>query len=185
MSRAQSWLAAVAQAGGDDKPPPDPRIPANYLQKPQRQHPAFAHTELSPPPHLPLQPKAIARPNRKRAALAEIQSPNELHPNKRQRIPNDCKTACAMSKCPKSPLKPSRKRSSSNASGLQGGHMPMRNQMAIPQTRMPRLGQGASYANPLQLRHLVHPPPPSTKQLCPNGTLHLVYPIATTPIRRT
>ena len=111
MSVAQSWLAAVVQAGGDREPPPDPIIPSNYLRSPQRQHPAFAHPELSPPPHLPLQPKAISRPNRKRAALAEIPSPNELHPNKRQRIPNESKIACAMSERPKSPLKLSRTRS--------------------------------------------------------------------------
>jgi hypothetical protein len=106
MALAHSWLAAVFDAGGDFEPPPDPQIPADYLQKPQRQHPAPTQTRL-PPSHLPSLPVSLSGPNRKRTALAEINLSNKSYPHKRQQIPNESNTTCAMSQPPRSPSKTS------------------------------------------------------------------------------
>ncbi|PVH92720.1 hypothetical protein DM02DRAFT_635138 [Periconia macrospinosa] len=77
---ADAWLANVRAAGDNSEPPPNPTIPAEYLQKPRRQPipaaylvppPSFAHSSLAPL-------------KRRRAALSEIISPNQ----KRQRALN-------------------------------------------------------------------------------------------------
>lgn len=106
MALAHSWLAAVLDAGGDFEPLPDPQIPADYLQKPQRQHPASAQTRL-PPSNLSSLPISLSKPNRKRTALAEIDSSNNSYPHKRQRVPNELNRTCAMSQTPRSPSKTS------------------------------------------------------------------------------
>ena len=106
MALAHSWLTAVFDAGGDFEPPPDPQIPADYLQKPQRQHPAPTQTQL-PPSHLPHLPVSLSRPNRKRTALAEIDSSNNSYPHKRQRILNESNHTCAMPQPSRSPSKTS------------------------------------------------------------------------------
>jgi hypothetical protein len=93
---------AVLDAGGDIEPPPDPRIPADYLQKPRRQRPASEQTQLLSS-HLPSPTASFSRPKRRRAALAEIDHPNDPRPCKRQRAPNA--PTPVMSQAPRSPSK--------------------------------------------------------------------------------
>ncbi|CAI6342358.1 unnamed protein product [Periconia digitata] len=77
MNCADAWLANVRAAGGDLEPPPNPAIPAEYLQTPRRQPVPAAH--LVPPPSFIH--SSLAPPKRRRAALSEIESANQ----KRQR----------------------------------------------------------------------------------------------------
>lgn len=104
MALADTWLTAVLDAGGDFEPPPDPQIPADYLQKPRRQHPGSEQTRhLSS--LLPSPPSSFYRSKRRRAALAEIDLPNYLCQHKRQRVPNV--PTLVMSQAPRSPSKTS------------------------------------------------------------------------------
>ncbi|PVH92718.1 hypothetical protein DM02DRAFT_677316 [Periconia macrospinosa] len=80
MTCADAWLANVRAAGGDSEPPPNPTIPAEYLQKPRRQPVPAAY--LVPPPSFAH--SSLAPLKRRRAALSEIESPNQ----KRQRALN-------------------------------------------------------------------------------------------------
>jgi hypothetical protein len=99
MALPDAWLTAVLDAGGDIEPPPDPKIPADYLQKPRRQRPASEQTQLlsSHPPAF------FSRPKRRCAALVEIDHPNDLCLRKRQRAPNA--PTSVMSQAPRSPSK--------------------------------------------------------------------------------
>ena len=90
MACANRWLANVYAAGGDSEPPPKPNIPTDYVQKPRWRH---------APETYPLAPPALAQPKRQRAALYEIDTPNE----KRQRVHNA--PALAMSQTPISPTR--------------------------------------------------------------------------------
>ncbi|KAI9772513.1 MAG: hypothetical protein M1840_000718 [Geoglossum simile] len=87
MALPDAWLTAVLDAGGDIEPPPDPQIPADYLQKPRRQHPASEQTQLLSS-HLPSLPASSSRPKRRRTALAEIDHPNDPSLCQRRRAPN-------------------------------------------------------------------------------------------------
>jgi hypothetical protein len=100
MAFAQTWLAAVCNAGDAD-PLPDPQIPADYLQKPQRQHPASAQSSLPPNYRFPLT-SSIETSDRKRTALTEIDPSNDPQTHKRQRVPNQSKSLCAMPQTPQS-----------------------------------------------------------------------------------
>ncbi|KAF1952945.1 hypothetical protein CC80DRAFT_507689 [Byssothecium circinans] len=80
MACASAWLADVHAAGGDLEPPPNPEIPAEYMQKPRRR-PAPEAYLASPAPSTCT---SFARPKRRRAALSEIDPPNQ----KRQRALN-------------------------------------------------------------------------------------------------
>ncbi|KAF2245125.1 hypothetical protein BU26DRAFT_553647 [Trematosphaeria pertusa] len=79
MDCTNTWLAVVHAVGGDLEPPPNPEIPAEYLQKPRRRP--------APDAYLPSPPlstcTSLARPKRRRAALSEIDPPNQ----KRQPAP--------------------------------------------------------------------------------------------------
>lgn len=66
---------AVFDASGHSEPPPVPQIPADYLQKPRRQHPASKQTQL-PPPLLPSLSIFFSRAKRGPAALLKITPPN-------------------------------------------------------------------------------------------------------------
>ncbi|KAI9760489.1 MAG: hypothetical protein M1840_002399 [Geoglossum simile] len=98
MALPDAWLTAVLDAGGDIEPPPDPQIPADYLQKPRR------HPQL-PSSHLPSLPASFSRPKRRRTALAEIDHPNDPRLRKRQRAPKT--PTLIMSQAPRSPSKTS------------------------------------------------------------------------------
>src|SRR5882762_7356950 len=100
MALPDVWLTAVLDAGGDFEPPPDPQIPIDYLQKPRRQRPESEQTQL-PSFYLPSPPASFSRPKRRRAALAEIDPPNDPRPRKRQRAPNA--PIPVMSHAPRSP----------------------------------------------------------------------------------
>jgi hypothetical protein len=103
MTPTQTWVAAVRDAGDLD-PPPDAQIPADYLQTPRRQHPATAQ---SPPYHRHPLHLSVDASSRKRAVVTEIDLPNNPHPHKRQRVPNDAEPQCAMSQTSRSPSKTS------------------------------------------------------------------------------
>ncbi|KAF1980433.1 hypothetical protein BU23DRAFT_8594 [Bimuria novae-zelandiae CBS 107.79] len=99
MVCADAWLANVRAAGGDSEPPPNPTIPAEYLQKPRRR----------PVPNASLVPLSASTytslaPLKRRATLSEIDSPNQ----KRQQGTINAPTH-AMSQSSQSPTrKPSR-----------------------------------------------------------------------------
>jgi hypothetical protein len=73
MDCTNTWLANVHAAGGDLEPPPQPEIPAEYLQKPRRRPTPEAYLD-SPPPSTCA---PFARSKRRRAALSEIDPPNQ------------------------------------------------------------------------------------------------------------
>ena len=102
MNFAENWLTGVLDASGDSEPPPDPQIPADYLQKPRRQHPASKQTQ-PPSSLLPSPPTSFSRPKRSHAALSEIEPPNHEPPPKRRRTPNALTPV--MSQAPRSPSK--------------------------------------------------------------------------------
>ncbi|KAH8710101.1 hypothetical protein GQ44DRAFT_776760 [Phaeosphaeriaceae sp. PMI808] len=87
MALPDAWLTTVLDAGGDFEPPPDPQIPADYLQKPRRQHPASEPTQLLSSHH-PSPPASSSRPKRRRPTLAEVDHSNDPRPCKRQRAPD-------------------------------------------------------------------------------------------------
>jgi hypothetical protein len=87
MAFADEWLTAVLDASGDSEAPPDPQIPADYMQKPRRQHPASKQTQF-PFPLLPSPPTSFSRLKRGYAALSEIEPRNHEPPPKRRRTPN-------------------------------------------------------------------------------------------------
>ncbi|KAI9695442.1 MAG: hypothetical protein M1820_008627 [Bogoriella megaspora] len=84
MALCDAWLETVLK-GDDYEPLPDPQIPADYLQKPLRQHPASEQSQLLLPPH-------CSKLKRKHAALSEISPPNNRRPSEqpsiRQPMPN-------------------------------------------------------------------------------------------------
>jgi hypothetical protein len=80
MACANAWLADVYAAGGDLEPPPNSEIPAEYLRKPRRRPTPEAYLTFPPPSTY----TSFARPKRRRAALSEIDLPNQ----KRQRALN-------------------------------------------------------------------------------------------------
>jgi hypothetical protein len=95
MACANAWLANI-YAAGVPEPPPEADIPTEYVRKPRRR----------PAPNAclftPLAPSictSFARPKRRRAALSEIDSPND----KRQRVRNA--PALTMSQTPQSPTR--------------------------------------------------------------------------------
>ena len=97
MDLCQAWITTVP-TNNDLEPLPDPRIPADYLQKPRRQHPASKQSQILPPLPYP-------RSKRKHTTLLEISPPNDRWPLKHQQMPNTAKPT--MSQPPRSPLKKS------------------------------------------------------------------------------
>jgi hypothetical protein len=97
MACASAWLADVYAAGGDVEPPPNPDIPAEYQQKPRRHPASNAYLTFLPPSTY----TSFARPKRQRAALSEIDLPNQ----KRRRALNA--PTRAMSQDLRSPTKKS------------------------------------------------------------------------------
>ncbi|PSN58779.1 hypothetical protein BS50DRAFT_367819 [Corynespora cassiicola Philippines] len=103
MDFTEKWLIAVLDASGDLEEPPDQQIPADYLQKPLRQHPASTQTNPSSS-LLPSPPTSFTRSKRSHAALSEIEPPNhEPPPKRRRRTPNA--PSLVMSQALRSPSK--------------------------------------------------------------------------------
>ena len=98
MVSVHSWLKDVDAQGGGREPPPAPRIPDSYLQKPLRQHPASR--PQPPPPHLPNLPSSSYGSNRKRPALAAIDPPNRCL---RRRLSTQITPGYAKWQSPRSP----------------------------------------------------------------------------------
>ncbi|CAI6225569.1 unnamed protein product [Periconia digitata] len=102
MDFTGKWLSAVLDARGDSEPPPNPQIPADYLQKPSRQHPASKQIE-PPSSLLPSPPTSFTRSKRSHTKLSEIEPLNYEPPPKRRRTPNS--PSLVMSQALRSPSK--------------------------------------------------------------------------------
>ncbi|KAF2872817.1 hypothetical protein BDV95DRAFT_593227 [Massariosphaeria phaeospora] len=154
MACAHTWLAAVHAADGHLEPPPEPDIPADYLQKPRRGPAPTAYlprASLASPPPSSSASKPIPRPKRRRAALAEIEPPNQ----KRQRTLN----APTRTMSPRKSPSPARKSSRQTAMAGKAGKAQMTIEEA-PAVAMQRVVDPDRTPRPARPKRAVRPAPP-------------------------